>query len=347
MWTGARPLTQYARFMALTVVVRSGDLKSQATITFDAPRIVIGRGEGCEIRLPDPSVSHRHASIRQRGTDYVVIDEGSSNGTFVGPMRLAPQAPRIVRSGDLIRVGRIWLELSTAQVLPTQNPGLVTKEIALALVASSLSAEGELSAPRLFVTRGPDEGKELALTEFDRSYTIGRLQSAELPLTDPDVSRRHVEVIRRGTQIFVRDLGSKNGATLGGVRLEPNRDTPWPAQAVLAFGSSEFSFEDPVLAALAEIEAGGDEQMRADDSIDPPNVAAVSNGTRAGVSADTHDARRATSADAAPVAEMPKRAPEASRKTQGFRAVDVIIALVALLVIGLSVLGLTWLFRGP
>ncbi len=88
--------------MALTVVVRSGDLKSQATITFDAPRIVIGRGEGCEIRLPDPSVSHRHASIRQRGTDYVVIDEGSSNGTFVGPVRLSPQAPRVVRSGDLL-----------------------------------------------------------------------------------------------------------------------------------------------------------------------------------------------------------------------------------------------------
>ena len=85
--------------MALTVVVRSGDLKSQATITFDAPRIVIGRGDGCEIRLPDPSVSHRHASIRQRGTDYVVIDEGSSNGTFVGPVRLSPQAPRVVRSG--------------------------------------------------------------------------------------------------------------------------------------------------------------------------------------------------------------------------------------------------------
>jgi len=144
----------HAPFRALTVVVRSGDLKSQATITFDAPRIVIGRGEGCEIRLPDPSVSHRHASIRQRGSDYVVIDEGSTNGTFVGPVRLSPQAPRVVRSGDLIRVGRIWLELTTAQVLPTQNANLITKEIALALVASSLSAEGALSAPRLFVSEG-------------------------------------------------------------------------------------------------------------------------------------------------------------------------------------------------
>jgi len=326
--------------MALTVVVRSGDLKSQATITFDAPRIVIGRGDGCEIRLPDPSVSHRHASIRQRGTDYVVIDEGSSNGTFVGPVRLAPQAPRVVRSGDLIRVGRIWLELTIAQVLPTQNPGLVTKEIALALVASSLSNEGEPAAPRLFVTAGPDLGKELALSEFDHPYTIGRLQSAELSLADPDASRRHVEIIRRGTQIFVRDLGSKNGATLNGTPLEPKRDTPWTAGAVLALGQSEFACEDPVLAALNDIEAGRDEQMRDDDSIDPPNVSPN------GANTTFVDVQRAHASDDAPVVSVPKRVPEATKKTSGFRGVDVAIALVALLVIGLSLLGLSWLFRG-
>ena len=75
--------------MALTVVVRSGDHPTPLKISLDAPRIVIGRGDGCEIRLPDPSVSHRHASIRQRGSDYVVVDEGSTNGTFVGPVRLS------------------------------------------------------------------------------------------------------------------------------------------------------------------------------------------------------------------------------------------------------------------
>lgn len=323
--------------MALTVVVRSGDLKSQATITFDAPRIVIGRGDGCEIRLPDPSVSHRHASIRQRGTDYVVIDEGSSNGTFVGPVRLSPQAARVVRSGDLIRVGRIWLELTTAQVLPTQNPGLITKEIALALVASSLAAEGELSAPRLFVTAGPDLGKELTLSEFDRAYSLGRAQNADLPLSDSDASRRHVEVIRRGTQIFVRDLGSKNGATLSGVRLEAKRDTPWPPDAVLALGANQFGFEDPVLAALAEIEVGSDEQMQGDDSIDPPNVTPSH--------APPENALRPLSEGAAPIAQVPTRAPERTKKTAGFRAVDAVVALIALIVIGLSILGLTWLFR--
>ena len=57
--------------MALTIVLRAaggeGPKRDPMALTFDAPRVVIGRGEGCEVRLPDPSVSHRHASIRQRG----------------------------------------------------------------------------------------------------------------------------------------------------------------------------------------------------------------------------------------------------------------------------------------
>jgi pSer/pThr/pTyr-binding forkhead associated (FHA) protein len=108
--------------MALKVLIRSGDLATPASITFDAPRIVIGRGEGSEVRLPDPSVSHRHASIRQRGSDYVVVDEGSTNGTFVGGVRLSPQAPRVVRHGELVRVGRVWLGLNIEPALATANP---------------------------------------------------------------------------------------------------------------------------------------------------------------------------------------------------------------------------------
>ncbi|HQK19121.1 MAG TPA: FHA domain-containing protein, partial [Polyangiaceae bacterium] len=77
--------------MAVTLVLRSDS--SDSSITFDQPRVVIGRGEACDFRIPDPSVSHRHASIRQRGTELVVVDEGSTNGTFVGTTRLHPHSP--------------------------------------------------------------------------------------------------------------------------------------------------------------------------------------------------------------------------------------------------------------
>ena len=99
--------------MSVTVVVLSGGEPGVAalSLTLDAPRLVIGRGEGCDVRLPDASVSHRHATIRQRGGEHVLLDEGSTNGTFMDRVRLPPQTPRALRSGERVRVGRVWLEL--------------------------------------------------------------------------------------------------------------------------------------------------------------------------------------------------------------------------------------------
>jgi pSer/pThr/pTyr-binding forkhead associated (FHA) protein len=320
--------------MALTVVVRSGDQPKPLKISFDAPRIVIGRGDGCEVRLPDPSVSHRHATVRQRGADYVVVDEGSTNGTFVGPVRLSPQAPRVVRSGDLVRVGRVWLELLIEAVPVTESPQLATREIALALVSAALAAQGEAAAVKLRVSAGPDTGKELALTEFDREYVIGRAQGIDLTLTDPDTSRRHVGVTRRGPSLFVHDLGSKNGARVAGQPIASGGETIWPRCAAVSFGATELQYDDPVSEALQEIEASADEQMRSSDDVEPP----------AGLPAPELSLPRSETA-AAPVVRVPTQTRKPAAAQRGFRSVDLVIALFALAVLAASLAGLMWLFE--
>lgn len=330
--------------MALTVIVRSGDVKSAPKVTFDAPRIVVGRGEGCDVRLPDASVSHRHASIRQRGSDYIVVDEGSTNGTFVGPVRLSPHAPRVVRSGDMVRVGRIWLELRVEHVVPTAAANVATKEIALGLVAEALAAQGDPSAVRVFVTEGPDAGRELALVEAGRPYVLGRGQGVDLVLDDADASRKHVEVQRKGGQILVRDLGSKNGASLGDKKLEPGKDVPWPAGTPLRVGANSLSYEDPVSEALAELERAADERMRDDDLIDAPN-ASPAPGPAAPEEAGPLGPELAPRA-ASPIAKLPERsAKKAAPVRRGWTLTDVIVALIALGVLVVSILGLIWLFK--
>lgn len=324
--------------MALTVVVRSGDAPSPVTITFDAPRIVIGRGEGCEVRLPDPSVSHRHASIRQRGNDYVVVDEGSSNGTFVGPVRLSPQAPRVLRATDSIRVGRIWLEIRIEQAVPTANPQATTRELALALVAGALKAQGEPAFARVRVENGPDQGRELALTDFERTYVLGRAPDADLTLADGDASRRHVELVRRGQHVCVKDLGSKNGSELDGKRLEAGKETPWLPSAKLVIGSTSLGLDDPLLAALEELEATPDEAMAPDESIEPPPVTS----DVPAPSALPASARAA----AAPLVTVPEQPPSTgAARPKTHRAVDAAVALLALVVLTLSLLGIAWVLR--
>ena len=318
--------------MALTLIVRSGDRDRAPRITFDAPRIVIGRGEGCEVRLPDPSVSHRHASIRQRGTEYIVLDEGSSNGTFVGPVRLSPQAPRVVRSGDLVRVGRVWLEVRVEQALPTPNAALATRELALSLVAAALAAEGAPAALRVRVVEGPGAGAELVIDEPGRAYVVGRMASADLNIDDPDLSRRHVELIRRAERLMVRDLGSKNGSKLGDRTLESKQESLWAKGESLVIGQSRLLYEDPVGAALEELEHAADERIKESELIEPPTA-----GDSSGA-AETAVARKDP-----PVAPR-RRLPEGTAP-RGWTPIDFIVALLALVVIALSIAGLVWLMR--
>src|SRR5262245_18433826 len=324
--------------MALKVSIRSGDLSTPASITFDAPRIVVGRGEGSEVRLPDPSVSHRHASIRQRGTEYVIVDEGSTNGTFVGGVRLSPHAPRVVGHGELVRDGRVWHELEMEQALATVNPQATTREIALRLVESALAAQGETLSARIVVKNDADQGKELGVSDFEKVYVICRAPESDLPITDKDASRRHVEILRRGDGVAVRDLCSKNGTELGKKTLESGKETAWPAGATLRIGDTELALEDPLMIALAELEASADETMRPDEVVEAPV---------GGEREREPDAVARAPAGAAPIADAPKATTGRSQrpKDRGLRTGDIVVALLALVVLALSLLGLAWVLR--
>lgn len=325
---------RYGFPMALTIVVRSGDSESPPTISFDAPRIVIGRGEGCEVRLPDPSVSHRHASIRQRGTEYIVVDEGSTNGTFVGPVRLSPQASRVIKHGDQLRVGRVWLEIRIEHVPASPDAGLATKEIALGLVASALKAQGQESDLKVSVVSGPDQGVELVLDRRKKRHLVGRGKEASLQLSDVDASRRHVELERRGDRIEVRDLGSKNGSLLDGERIPKGKRAIWKPGQILKLGGNELTYEDPVASALVELEAVEDELLDPLEPPEPPNHEAAA----------TPQGSEPTRA--LPLDERPQRISKQSGRPTWLSA-DVLVAGFALVVLALSVVGLVWLFGGP
>lgn len=50
---------------------------------FKQESIVVGREEGADVLIDNPSVSRRHAEIRLTDDGWVVEDLGSSNGTFI------------------------------------------------------------------------------------------------------------------------------------------------------------------------------------------------------------------------------------------------------------------------
>lgn len=73
-------------------------------------QVILGRAATCDIVLDDPSVSRRHARLIRSGEQVTIEDLRSSRGTFVNGQRIA--APRSLRTGDLVAIGRFTLKLA-------------------------------------------------------------------------------------------------------------------------------------------------------------------------------------------------------------------------------------------
>lgn len=233
--------------------------RALGSICLDAPRVVLGRGEGCDLRLVDRSVSSRHASLRQRGRDWVLVDEGSTNGTRLGRRRLSPHAPEPLRSGDRIRLGRVVVGVELGPALPDRAPAARARALALEAAVAICAADGDDVRPRLRVDDGVDAGRSCVLEE-EKTIVVGRSQSAELALEDEAASRRHAEITLRAGCVYVRDLGSRTGSSLAGLALD-TREVQWRPGEELVLGKTRIVLEQPAFEALAELERAPDERV--------------------------------------------------------------------------------------
>ncbi|GEP39309.1 FHA domain-containing protein [Nocardioides psychrotolerans] len=90
------------------VVVTAGTSEGATADLQNAP-ILIGRGTDAAIRLEDDYVSTRHARIAASGDQWFVEDLGSTNGTYIGTVRITQ--PTTITLGTQVRIGKTILEL--------------------------------------------------------------------------------------------------------------------------------------------------------------------------------------------------------------------------------------------
>jgi pSer/pThr/pTyr-binding forkhead associated (FHA) protein len=329
--------------MPITVIVRHG-AGDDTRLTFDGTqRVVIGRGPGSDVRLPDTSVSHRHASLRGQGNDFALVDEGSTNGTYVGSVRIAPRTSRLVRSGDTVRVGRVLLELRIDQSPVTRDVAAATRDLALALVSQAMAAIGTDPTPRVRVVEGRDQGAVLALAREGQQYVIGRAPHCDLAIDDPDSSREHVSVVARGGAVLLRDRAAKNGTFVGDVRIPDDREVVWRPAVMVRIGRTVLALEEPVSHALAELERAEDEPMAVDEepAAGPSSAVPADPPSAAGGLAVT-----AASGAATPLASVPAHGKRPTIERPRWSVADLLVMAAALSVLALSLAGLVWLLRG-
>lgn len=78
-----------------------------------------------------------------------------------------------------------------------------------------------------------------------KTINIGRSSENDFVIPLDDFSRKHCQVTFNGNYAFIMDFGSKNGTSIDGRKIEPNRQYPiYPHTKVILANLFEFILPD-------------------------------------------------------------------------------------------------------
>src|SRR2546422_2686175 len=107
------------------LMILSGVLEGKAFDLLEE-RSTIGRAVDNKVRLEDGTISHHHATLANEGSDYVLRDLNSTNGTRVNGIRVVETK---LNNGDIIRLGSVEIQFEadakkSSQPLPPSRTGV-------------------------------------------------------------------------------------------------------------------------------------------------------------------------------------------------------------------------------
>jgi pSer/pThr/pTyr-binding forkhead associated (FHA) protein len=243
----------------------------------------VGRDPEADVSIEDPAVSYTHAQITRHGDALYLRDLGSRNGTWVnGALVSMPYALRegdVVHLGEVDLVFRAVGGRAAAAVPTGEAPAVAAMGQE---VASPAAPETSLTAPQppvapeappvpvappqppvaphappvpvaptpaakpptlqLRVTSGSRVGLAFRLTPPE--VFVGRDPDADVALSEPTVSWRHLRLAPGDSGWTATDLGSSNGTMVDGQALEANRERPLEPGTELQLGEVTLRFEE-------------------------------------------------------------------------------------------------------
>src|SRR5262245_25284854 len=105
--------------VAMLTVLKNGETVKSLPIEGEA---VLGRGEGCVIRLEDRAISRQHA-VFWKSAEGVHVEKRSE---FAPLMVNGAECTRaLLKEGDVISIGPYLLKLNVGQNQKTERPGTI------------------------------------------------------------------------------------------------------------------------------------------------------------------------------------------------------------------------------
>ncbi len=181
-----------------TLTLRIIDGADRGKVLSDLPTPVsIGRETGNSIQLNDDRVSRFHLKIHQDKDDFVLTDLESTNGTLVNGEE---SHLRIIRYGDLIRVGRSTLLVGTREQI-NKRLGKVNADLEKQLVSTSPK---DSSAGQPWIS---DPNYQLKLMEGTPPAIPSRLSPGQMAQFIEVIEFLHLNLRRLISEMVPREQG--------------------------------------------------------------------------------------------------------------------------------------------
>jgi pSer/pThr/pTyr-binding forkhead associated (FHA) protein len=155
--------------MAKLVVLSAG--LNGRTHELNVDKTTVGRVEDNTFQIADPSVSSHHCEVLLRGSDVVIKDLNSTNGSFINGDKITES---VLKPGQTLRLGQIELQLLTEGMpVPPAKPAPVVAP-APAPAASAPAVPSRKTDSTMVVPRGVnlnEISQGSRVTGFDQSGT--------------------------------------------------------------------------------------------------------------------------------------------------------------------------------
>lgn len=229
------------------------DASGEREVPLDKDELGIGRTAQNDISLKVPEASREHCRILREGDAWFVEDLQSSNGTRVNGRKVTKFE---LQDGDEISIGAATMRFLESEVV--DDLGEISLE-------EPDEVELEITLDEDAWLRFGNTDREGEKVELTGRITIGRKSTNSISLKEHGVSGTHAEVISRGGEWVLRDLGSTNGIVVDGEKVD---------EAVLEAGSQIRIGSVHFIAAIGGSEGDGSlvetlmvEEMPLDDEV--------------------------------------------------------------------------------
>ncbi len=192
-------------------------------------QVVVGREpQRASLVVTHAAVSGQHATVFL--DRMVVVDHGSTSGTWVGGHKALPNQPTPIDPNGVIAFGPVPVPVGMLVQLAQMAAAAAVRPPG----APPIAPIGPIGPGAPVGPSGAEAPRkhrtvigELSLEQLNASViSIGRTPDNQLVVNHPQVSSKHAHIVKVGEQLFLEDRSSANGTYVRGHRLASGQRVP-------------------------------------------------------------------------------------------------------------------------